>query len=708
MNYQETPSSEDLKQSVLYNLNAAILERQIAIKKEEMVKASTSKEKERIEKELSMLAEESEINYKRGLEIEKRVLFNKQFPDLTFESKFELNSEVNELKMKENSIQIKIASTVNEKEKLLLKEQKNQLVAIRSNIENRAKELEQKTDVIYQSSFITNEPSDLELGLLSEDDTYLKYIEQRMIYNKLLEEWELIKAENQKQREEINKRLMGSETNQLTDEVVDLGNQLLRNEENLNKKENELRDQFRKLNFFENSKQFEWMLVNGVQPTKRIVENKNSQVLQPTFFIGRNSSIAEDKPLPVNVNTPSGLVYRVQVGAFRKPIPNDAFRDFSPVSGDVLTNGLTCYMAGYFNSAKNAVDARKQIRALGYADAFIVAYCDGKRISFAKGRELEISGQCKSMTDNELILALSQNNSASKTKNVTPSLNEQANQSTQNYLDVPNAKKSDLGEINRHLFFTVQVGVYNKPIANDQLKGFDDLITFQTEKGQFRYSSGMFENINEAKVHKNLAVKKGVADAFVVAYYQGKRISIAEANNLLTKNGPAVLKKSIQSETEVNSNLSGSIATVDMQLPKFKSRLNQDSLIQYSLVCESDEVISKLEKLNRIGVFTYQSESGKIVTPKMKSTEISKIQREYLKEFKIDNHKIDSSLLVEMDVTNKLSRGSFADWLIRCEFNYRFEKMKDKEILSLYLLEEFQRDLVFKKAEEFEISIKNK
>ena len=74
---------------------------------------------------------------------------------------------------------------------------------------------------------------------------------------------------------------------------------------------------------------------------------------------------SETNRIPVNVSNPQGLVYRVQVGAFRKPIPNDAFREFSPVSGDVLANGLTCYMAGYFNSSVNAVTARKEIQKLG-------------------------------------------------------------------------------------------------------------------------------------------------------------------------------------------------------------------------------------------------------------------------------------------------------------------------------------------------------
>jgi hypothetical protein len=99
------------------------------------------------------------------------------------------------------------------------------------------------------------------------------------------------------------------------------------------------------------------------------------------------------KPIPVDVKSASGLVYRVQVGAFSKPIPQDRFREFNPVSGETLNNGITRYMAGYFNNSKKVVEARDQIKQLGYKDAFAVAYCDGKRITLAEARILEANGQ---------------------------------------------------------------------------------------------------------------------------------------------------------------------------------------------------------------------------------------------------------------------------------------------------------------------------
>jgi hypothetical protein len=700
---------EDLKQSVLYNLNASTLERQIANKKEELAKANSDNDKVRIEKEISQLKIESEINSKRSIENEQRARFNKEFPGLKILSNDDLVAELNEIKMKELSIQNKITSSTNDQEKILLKEEKNQLASIRLDIESKINDSSKKSDIAANISPKSDNLTDSELESLRQSEKYKKYIQERTKSNELLNELESKKIENRVLREQINKSILNSKSNELSLELINLGNQLKKNEEDIKTKEKQIENQFLKLNEFDDAAQFEWLLVNRIKPIQQIASIDNSQVQQSTFTIGRNPNIAIDKPLPVNVNSPSGLIYRVQVGAFRKPIPNAAFRDFSPVSGDLLANGLTCYMAGYFNSAQNAIVARKQIRALGYADAFIVAYCDGKRISFAKGRELEISGRCKALTENELILALNENASVSEQNGNSPQP-KTINPNSQDYLNAPNAKKAELGENNQQLFFTVQVGVFNKPITNNQLKQFDDLVTFKSEKGQIRYSSGMFESVNDAKNHRNQAVNKGVADAYVVAYYQGKRISIAEANNLLAKNGTDILKKStplVNPEIANNSVITGNLVELNIELPEVSKRIKPDSLIQFALSCNVEEVRPNLEKLNRIGIFTYQSETGKIVSPKMKTDEVTIIHNEYLKDFEREVQPIDSNNIIELDVTNQLSNGSLIDWLLRSDLNYRFESSDELKKLNIFLDNDFQRNAIVRKAEELKISILN-
>ena len=48
------------------------------------------------------------------------------------------------------------------------------------------------------------------------------------------------------------------------------------------------------------------------------------------------STYSEERPIPVGVESPSGLIYRVQVGAFGRPIPQDLFKEFNPVSGEKI------------------------------------------------------------------------------------------------------------------------------------------------------------------------------------------------------------------------------------------------------------------------------------------------------------------------------------------------------------------------------------
>ena len=704
-------SQEDLKQANLYNLNALKIDQRVNLKTDELSNATSEKDKQKIKQEIVELQIDAQKEAQRANQVQKSALIAKQFPTLQLVSNKDLVSELNELKIREQEIQQKIKGSKSEKEKAILKDQKNQLAALKTELENKIQLSNKKPDFIVEQPNSDINLADNEAETLRYDVNYQTYIQDRTFYNALVSDYNGLKDKNSELRSQINRKLIESNKTDLSEEIRLLAAQLVENEKQVNEKKLQIENQSARLKSYDKASKFEYLIANKIQPAKRQPVKFDTTELLANFSIGKNQITTVDRPLPINVNSPSGLIYRVQVGAFRKPIPNEAFRDFSPVSGDVLANGLTCYMAGYFNSAQSAIAARKQIRTLGYADAFIVAYCDGKRISFAQGRELENSGRCKVMTINELNLALSGNNPAvNPTESVVNSGNSVIKNETKSttYLNVPNAKNAELGELNQQLFFTVQVGVYNKPITNNQLTGFDDLVTFKTDKGQIRYSSGMFENSNDAKNHKNQAVTKGVPDAFVVAYYQGKRISIAEANNLLAKNGSDILKKQA-TEQYTNSGVPNEksneqIVEVSVTLPEILVPKKQETLIQFELNCDSNFVLTNLERLNRIGIFTYQPKNAKIVSSKMKAEDVSSIQNLYLNEFQIKTKPIDSSLLIKLDVTKKLSNGSFTDWLLRSELNYRIENNGEEKQLNLYLDNESQRTIVLNKAKELLIA----
>ncbi len=98
----------------------------------------------------------------------------------------------------------------------------------------------------------------------------------------------------------------------------------------------------------------------------------------------------ERKPQPILMNEaqPEGIIYKVQVGAFRNPIPNEVFSDMTPVMGEDAGNGLTRYTAGLFTNFDQAFLAKDMVRERGYRDAFVVAYLNGQRIPLGEAMRM--------------------------------------------------------------------------------------------------------------------------------------------------------------------------------------------------------------------------------------------------------------------------------------------------------------------------------
>jgi hypothetical protein len=93
------------------------------------------------------------------------------------------------------------------------------------------------------------------------------------------------------------------------------------------------------------------------------------------------------------------------------------------------------------------------------------------------------------------------------------------------------------------LFFTIQVGVYSKPVAAALLQNVNPLNSELTETNKIRYTSGQFNNMTDAVAKRDEIRKQGIADAFVTAYYNGKRITLSEADLLLKEKGAGILAK---------------------------------------------------------------------------------------------------------------------------------------------------------------------
>ncbi len=221
----------------------------------------------------------------------------------------------------------------------------------------------------------------------------------------------------------------------------------------------------------------------------------------------------------LNPSLPEGLVYKVQIGAFRNPIAPEIYKELSPVSAETTTNGLTRYTAGLFNKFANANSAKVEVRALGYRDAFIVAFLNGKRISMEEANRMSGDQAIPSTVEpiaGTQVTDLNQPIVSTPVNEVTP---VEANQ--ENVISI------------KGLFFTVQIGVYKNPVSNARLKNLPAIVNERTANGFIRYSSGKYCSTEDAIKAKNIAVSKGIADAFVTAYSNSKRITPAEAQVLI-------------------------------------------------------------------------------------------------------------------------------------------------------------------------------
>lgn len=279
-------------------------------------------------------------------------------------------------------------------------------------------------------------------------------------------------------------------------------------------------------------------------------------------------------PIPMDIPLPTGVVYKVQVGAFRQPLPAEAFSDVAPLAGEHLADGVVRYSAGLFTTAASAADAGAKLRQRGYRDAFVVAYQDGKRVPLREamlaasqaalrqaplahsvggsGRSAEpqaqalppapvatrpanLSGQGATAAAESAVLAAYPQTAQAVLEAFAPTPDAAA------YYTDPEAAPAKQVETVKGLFFTVQVGVYSKPTPLDRLFNITPLNSELTANAKIRYTTGMFLEEQQAALRKNATVALGVSDAFVTAYLNGKRIPLRDARVLLAKFGKAIL-----------------------------------------------------------------------------------------------------------------------------------------------------------------------
>jgi len=261
-----------------------------------------------------------------------------------------------------------------------------------------------------------------------------------------------------------------------------------------------------------------------------------------------------NKPIPFNEKLPDGLLFKVQIGAFKNVVDPKAFLGLQPITYENGPNGWLRYTAGLFRTYESANLAKREIRRIGYRDAFVVAYYNGKRVSAYEAGQI-VNGYTppqqqtyKNVYADEIKVLKTINiypekyapepqdpnlNAFTTGVKISP-VNNNAIASTADNNNTTNTSVQSSATVNNldGLYYTVQVGVYGTQIAPAILNPLKPLNTEVTPKGYYRFLSGLYNYFNPADEAKNEIARTLVPDAFVVAYYKGARIGLVQAREL--------------------------------------------------------------------------------------------------------------------------------------------------------------------------------
>jgi len=187
-------------------------------------------------------------------------------------------------------------------------------------------------------------------------------------------------------------------------------------------------------------------------------------------------------------------VFRIQLGAFREPISKAIFADIDEVSAFRFDDGIIRYYTKAFKSYSEAAQYKAQLLARGYRGIFIVAFKDGKRVSLSEAGVTHINPE----------------------------------KEQESY-------KQNLSIAASNVKYRVQYGAYTKEIPTEVLStllALGDVEKYR-ENNLTKYLSRPFDKLEDAYEWQKKARESGIKDAFVVADFNGRIVSLSEIKKFI-------------------------------------------------------------------------------------------------------------------------------------------------------------------------------
>jgi hypothetical protein len=195
--------------------------------------------------------------------------------------------------------------------------------------------------------------------------------------------------------------------------------------------------------------------------------------------------------------TKSDVFYRVQLGAFKHPISTKVFNTSTGIIELKAGDSFYKYVTKGYKTIEEAAAIRADLVIQGYSDAFVTAYKDGKRVLLSKTNAKVEKSFKEDLSEDKLFSSVDK----------------------------------------KLVIFKIQLAITKTPTAerlmDAQVKEISDVVKQGTNTGGIRFTTGNFNNYNEADKTLKELQGKGFSGAFVIPTFKGEIISLQEAMELL-------------------------------------------------------------------------------------------------------------------------------------------------------------------------------
>jgi len=260
-----------------------------------------------------------------------------------------------------------------------------------------------------------------------------------------------------------------------------------------------------------------------INQSKEEVKKVYAEHVRAEKSLLRSLKIGESKTVDTNdedVNTFYGISktmdndrveYAVQVGVYKTSNVPHVLASLSPLRPEPTRNGLYRLMTAHYSLIQAADSSKKMAVQTGVKDAFIVAYKNGKRISLKDAHALSTKSSINSK------MAASKPAASVSTK-----------------------QSESVSPVTKTIVYKIQLGAFRQKLSGDKMnelkrKSSEDISSDVTASGLQIYYTGSFNDLNTAQTLRNTVVSKGIRDAFIVAFSNGKKISLTEAQSMLKR-----------------------------------------------------------------------------------------------------------------------------------------------------------------------------